>query len=138
MPLVAVAVVAAAAVATATAAAAAGRKQEASSRSATSRRVNEPNAQINRRGRAKIIRDAVSASGDASRLRRRLIRCTRERACEPTIDDHGRCVCARALAVRIDRVERIDVEILLLTSRTRPSYFNPFNRSITTWRCLVV
>lgn len=84
---VAVAVAVAAAVAVATAAA--GRKQEASSRSATSRRVNEPNAQINRRGRAKIIRDAVGArreSGDAARLRRgaarrrrrqqRVIRCT--------------------------------------------------------------
>jgi len=64
MPLVAVATAAAVtAAAVATAAAAAGRKQEASSRSATSRRVNEPNAQINRRGRAKIIRDAVGTSG---------------------------------------------------------------------------
>lgn len=26
-------------------------------------------------------------------------------------------------------------KFLSLTSRTRPSYFNPFNRSVTTWRC---
>jgi len=45
-----------AAIASAAAVAAAERKQEASSRSATNRRVNEPNAQINRRGRAKITR----------------------------------------------------------------------------------
>lgn len=76
MPLVAVAATAVTAAVATTAAAAAGRKQEASSLSATSRRVNEPNAQINRRGRAKIIRDA---SGDASRLRRRVTRCTRDK-----------------------------------------------------------
>lgn len=59
---------------------AAGRKQEVPSRSATSRRVNEPNAQINRRGRAKITRCGASRCIEVAARHKMHTRAS-ERAC---------------------------------------------------------
>lgn len=84
-----------AAITSAAAVAAAERKQEVSSRSATNRRVNEPNAQINRRGRAKITRwcSREMHRGYAAAHHKRHMR---ERACVYTRVYVCRCEYARS------------------------------------------
>jgi len=110
---------------------AARRKQEAST-SWSAWRVNELNVQINRRGRIKIIRDAVGTSGDTSRLRRCVIRCTRERACKPTT---WVCACC-TIANRSRRTDRCG-NSFLWPPESGQATLTPL-RSVSTWYCLVV